>query len=208
MSLWRIEELLTEAETALRQDLTQAAADNDYDTVQVLAAFGQQLGRVLASVRSRVEADGLPLVGRSPVAQVAPRHWDYPRFSIVDWRLRKVGRSKQPNSPEYVHEMTKEQFLVVTGWFDSFLSTERTQFSALEIEKALTPGLPSYLVYLAVAALRQARIITQVVRGRYELGPNVNQPPSAWWDLLVQRLSPAEGVMDEDTSRVSPQTNA
>lgn len=201
MSYRQVSSLLNEARAALQADLAEAVATQQWDSAATLVDVARQLEALSDLLAPHIEERSLQRV--VTLSRNSARRWDYPRFSVDGDRLKKVGRAKQPNAQEYVHEMTRDQFEDVTGWFAANVDRGQRAFVARVAEHDLENSVPSYLVYLAIAALRKTGILIQTKRGTYEISPSAPTPPSEWWEALIQTLARKEVAPTTDDPNAS-----
>jgi hypothetical protein len=177
----RIQSILGETETQLRNLIAEAAVSADYRGVDA----GRQAAVGIRELRERfgenptkkvVVSESDPRTAESPPrrARSAARatRKAYPRFTVEDDTLTKIGWSKK-HKREYAHR-------VVLGTFDRTVSAMATlangktgPFLAEDIIGKVNESdedqVPSYQVYIVIAFLRASGCIRQHGRDGYDV---------------------------------------
>jgi len=120
----------------------------------------------------------------------------YPIFYVSDGRLTKIGKGKQKTAKEYRHEAPRSAFDTVARWIEETALSGTREWFARTADEELSDEVPTYQVYLIIAALRKAGIVKSVRRGWYTLASNAGGPED-WWrkleDLSGQRALGGDG---------------
>jgi hypothetical protein len=200
-------EVVRKAESTLREIASEAATEGNYAAIIKLAAWGQQLSRLLTSMLAeeaevvprsmgteRVPADHEPIgtgVGGARIEEQRPkarrRNSDYPRFFRRSDQLVKVGWSKREKA-EYQHKAPRQAVEAVV---------EALQLPRVDQDPLSIPGLlplktsageeiPPYQVYLCLAWFRKLGLIRQHGREGYTVGQPATllKDVAAAWDAL------------------------
>lgn len=120
----------------------------------------------------------------------------YPIFYVAGGRLVKIGRGKQKTAKEYRHESPRSAFDVVARWIESAGMSGSQEWFARAADEELSGQVPTYQVYLVIAALQHAGVVRPVRRGWYSLAQDVGGPED-WWNRLVE-LGSEEPAGSED----------
>ena len=115
---------------------------------------------------------------------------EYPIFYVADGRLTKIGKGKQKTAKEYRHEAPRSSFDAVARWIEETTLSGTREWFARTADEALSDQVPTYQVYLIIAALQKIGVVKLVRRGWYTLASNAGSPED-WWrkleDLSGQR---------------------
>ena len=198
--------VIDQAEARLRELLATAVAQGDYDAVMSITDWAMRLRS------SRMEASSVATTARvqpvdpSPKAAAAsrpslrsmarrknvivsastPRAPEYPRFLRDSDGLVKVGWSKT-NSEPYEHKAPKSVVDAIVNRVDEVGSKHSTfdVESLGPIKSGDGSDIPSYQVYVCLAWLRLAKLVTQHGRKGYSLsnGAVASQVETAWRQL-------------------------
>jgi len=111
----------------------------------------------------------------------------YPRFAISGDRVVKIGKGKSRSAKEYRHEAPKESFDKLVSWLESARASGKREWLAQDVVDALAGEVPSYQIYLMLAAMSVSGFIGMVRKGSYkESDPTL--PTSGYWSSLRTKL--------------------
>lgn len=161
------------------QQLLLVASD-----VRKLAARIEEVatGRAKPSERTTKTTEAsAPTAQRSRKAASAK----YPIFYVADGRLTKIGKGKQKTAKEYRHDAPKSAFDAVARWIEGTALSGTREWLARTADDELSDQVPTYQVYLIIAALQKAGVVKSVRRGWYTLASNPGSPED-WWRKLEE----------------------
>jgi hypothetical protein len=136
-------------------------------------------GRVKPSVHTSASA-------QTPTASQRARKaasTKYPIFYVADGRLIKIGKGKQKSAKEYRHEAPRRSFDAVARWIEETTLSGAREWFARTADEQLSDQVPTYQVYLIIAALQKAGVVRSVRRGWYALDSAAGSPED-WWSRL------------------------
>lgn len=107
----------------------------------------------------------------------------YPIFYVADGRLTKIGKGKQKTAKEYRHEAPRSSFDAVARWIEETTLSGTREWFARTANEALSDQVPTYQVYLIIAALQKVGVVKSVRRGWYTLASSAGGPED-WWRKL------------------------
>ena len=201
----RATELLRQAETELRDLLSEAAKSGDYPSVLRIAAWARTLtelvnadrsgGRALGPVNPRVSGRTREQHGKAPKLSGAgtarPRGSDYPRFFRHGDELVRVAWSKREKK-EYRHKASSTALKALAAVMAE-KGTEGRMFSTDEFlplrSGADGTEIPSYQVYVGISLFKQAGLIDQHGRQGYSIPrlADFKEAVEAVWKKLPQQ---------------------
>jgi len=200
------QQVLRDAETALRRLLEQSLKQNRYAEVARIAPLADGVSRLLhrdgamGTLRtSRLPvSNGVPAPRKparaQPPARTGPKG-AYPRFERDGDRLVKIGWSKKKRS-EYEHRAPRE----AVDAFVRHLAAHVTPGKVFTMEQLMPvpnpstgDDLPAYQVYLTLAWLRHIGAVEKKGKDGYVLrnGSLDNGSFDASWPALASRVSGA-----------------
>ncbi|GAB4143030.1 MAG: hypothetical protein Tsb009_13880 [Planctomycetaceae bacterium] len=174
---------LKQAEDGLRSLMEKALAEQRYADVSEVAPLADGLANLIAGVQgvtrtinreSTKRADNGSTASRSSESQsrgvASPKPSDYPQFRRDGDKLVKLGWSKK-NREVYEH---RAPYNVVVAFHQTVAAnvTPRTPFSMddiLPIQTDEGDEIPSYQAYMALAWLREQKVIESMGRDGYAL---------------------------------------
>ena len=188
--------VLTRAEKDLLQLLSEAAARADYRGIDAARAAAQGVRAIASSIEKGTSRStdsqqrgrrGSRRSRSTPDRRSGPAP-DYPRFSIKNDRLYKIGWSKK-RKREYVHKLPKSVFDRVTQAMVSLQASGSGPYAGQEIiERAKSLGrvpLPDYQVYVVLAWLKATDLVHQVGRDGYTLDSSLPEQVQSQWEALA-----------------------
>lgn len=193
--------VLARAERDLLQLLSEAASRADYRTIDAARAAAQGIRALAASIETgpaRHHAD--PELRRpdgSRRTRSSSRRGsrlpaDYPRFSISNDRLYKIGWSKK-RKREYVHKLSKSTLDRVIQAMCSISTGGAGPCTAQQIieqaTKHASAPLPDYQVYVVLAWLKAAGLVQQVGRDGYTFETSLREQVQSRWEALASRAA-------------------
>jgi hypothetical protein len=107
----------------------------------------------------------------------------YPVIYVSDGRIVKIGKGKQKTAKEYRHEAPRSSYDVVARWIEETSMTGSLEWMARTADEQLNDQVPTYQIYLIIAALQKAAVVHAVRRGWYALADNAGSPDE-WWRRL------------------------
>lgn len=178
-------EVLRQAEQSLRQLISKAALEEQYDQV----AWIVELARQVSAVRERnLKVDEPQNAGRAPKASTASasvvpdataerrrrstrrqpsrRNGEYPKFRVDQDRLVKTGWSKK-NKDEYEHRAPKEAVQRIFEAISKFGEGDSFDVDAVAPLIGEDEPIPSYQIYMAIGWLRSAGYLEKCGRNDY-----------------------------------------
>ncbi|MBE0418078.1 MAG: hypothetical protein IBX63_09965 [Coriobacteriia bacterium] len=182
------------------QAYEQAIQDVAYELMRDRSAYEQAQQLVAAAsdaakLRARVEqiltgSSSLRTERRSgATSRSVKKASKYPLFFVRQDRLIKIGRGKKKTAKEYRHETPRASFDVVARWIEEATVSGRQRWLAREADEQLRGSVPTYQVYLVVAALQSVGLLEQPRRGEYLLANDAGRPDE-WWATLQSLPSP------------------
>ena len=178
----RARSTIVRAETSLQSLTAEAAAEGDYDTVQLLAGWAKQLVHLRASgpENTRLPASSEQSVRQSRgqrSGRTKGHKGTYPHFHRDGETLVKTSWSKK-NKKEYQHKAPGALLERLLLAFDK--AGARNRSIATEDLFPLVADdqseLPSYQSYLVLACLRQANAVEACGRDGYRLRIGTRKP--------------------------------
>jgi hypothetical protein len=172
----------------LREDAAYAQAQGLLVVASDVNRLAARLSELLSSSEDAMKHKAGPRLtprGRKGTAR-------YPVFFVSEDRLVKIGKGKQKTAKEYRHEATRAAFDSVARWIESSALSGHREWHAKGADEDLQGKVPSYQVYLVIAALQAVGIVVQVRRGEYALSSDAGQPAD-WWSTLADLPLPASG---------------
>jgi hypothetical protein len=183
---------LTQAESKIRQLITQAADSQDYQAVTELAELAQTLSAIAeanrflrdvslvprvtprrnmsASAEAKTTEENEKRVGKRKVPTSRHKNREYPKFCIDRERLTKTGWSKK-NKSEYEHRASREAVAATVSRILNKAETGRIfnvdELVPVEVEAG--QEVPMYQVYMTVAWLVGLGRLTKEGRDGYRL---------------------------------------
>jgi hypothetical protein len=205
-------EIIREAETKMRDLLTEAAAVACYDLVVRIASWARSLSElkadILPSGNDKAETPAEPASGEAPVPPPLRKvdHLDlsrkrkptYPKFFRDSETLVKIGWSKVQRS-EYEHKAPLSVLSDLTAAIQEAGAKKRilSMESLLPLKSSRSGAeVPSYQVYLCLACLRELGILKKHGRHGYTVAPKVDLPSKAL--ELFQKLPEQRFEHDHD----------
>jgi hypothetical protein len=173
----KIDEILQNCETAVREIIAAAAQDGDYDTVgkgrevalRVSALRSGHGSSVHEQMRWHPSQIAGPLSGSGRGSR-GSRSLEYPRFELVDDNLFRYGWSKREKR-EYSHKAPKSAFDRVVMAMTKIASANKGPHTAEAIIEEANEGsddpVPNYQVYAVLGFLKAANAIEQQGREGY-----------------------------------------
>lgn len=170
-------DVLTRAESELRDLLELAASNGDYDAVKSLAELAQTI-RLLAKKGHQPNDDPHQASARESRRSGAARRETsatprsvYPRFAVDGDQLVKIGWSKSSGG-EYEHRASRRIMDTLTTSLQD-VGRSRRRFTMEEVLPLSDPTehseIPTYQVYLSLAWLRAVGLVKQHGRQGYSL---------------------------------------
>jgi hypothetical protein len=160
----------------------EAAAEGDYDTVQLLADWGKQLLHLRASGPELPESStNSPQPHARPGGRQASRKKGpkgaYPRFDRAGEILIKTSWSKK-HKKEYQHKAPGAVLSTLLLAFDRAGARNRpiTTEAIFPLIADDQSELPSYQAYLALACLKKANAVESRGRDGYQLRIGTRKP--------------------------------
>ncbi len=168
----RASDLLSKAEKALRDLVSEAAMSGDYSSVVRIAEWAQTIrellhGKQALQVRSHRTAKAKPTAGKSHVSR---KQGEYPRFFRNDNELIRVAWSKRAKR-QYRHKAAYSVVEAVARAMHE-KGAEGRVFSTdvfLPVRDREAEDIPNYQVYVAIALLKHAGLIDQHGRQGYSI---------------------------------------
>lgn len=188
----KVMNILSEAESQLRQAIADAAARGDYSGVDMarhVAVEVQEIRERLSSaappISSATRAERITAKRQSEDKVRKGRGGGYPKFVVENDTLTKIGWSKKEKK-EYTHRVSRAIFEETLQAMAALSNGKAGPFTAEQIiEKVNKAGgdfTPSYQVYIVIAFLRKARCIRQEGRDGYSIFPELTTRGSRAWD--------------------------
>jgi hypothetical protein len=177
-SLKKAQEVVANAERALRQ-LIQAAVDaGEYDRVAVLARWAEQLSQIGVNGAAAVTASSAETrrsngaISRNPAVRPKQRRGKskYPIFKRSGDNLVKIAWSKASKS-EYQHQASKSLVLALIGKMQEAQRDDSliTMDEVLPLMADDQSEVPSYQSYVCLAWLRSIGVVEQHGRRGYSI---------------------------------------
>lgn len=189
--------VLARAEKDLLQLLSEAATRGDYRGIDAARAAAQGVRTIASSIekgtsRNSTDSKQRGRRGSRRSRSAANRRSgdapDYPRFSIKNDRLYKIGWSKKRRR-EYVHKLPKSVFDRVTQAMVSLQASGSGPHAGQEIiERAKSLGsipLPDYQVYVVLAWLKATDLVHQIGRDGYTFDSSLPEQVQSQWEALA-----------------------
>jgi hypothetical protein len=173
----KIDEILHSCEAAVRDVISAAARDGDYDTVgrgrevalRVRALRSGQGGTVHQQQRWHPFQIAGPSSGPAKGAR-GSRSLEYPRFELIDNNLFRYGWSKREKR-EYSHKVPKsvfERIVIAMSKIRSFNKGPHTAEAIIEqANEGADEPVPNYQVYAVLGFLKAENAIEQQGREGY-----------------------------------------
>jgi hypothetical protein len=176
--------VLVEAEAKLRQLLTDAATAGDYDAIQRITEWARAVQALHAKGQQGFDIPE----EESPTKAKRTSAGPYPRFARRGDQLVKTGWSKQERR-EYEHSAPEHAIHSLAAAVTKQSRNGRI-FTAKNLFPLRDPSddseLPTYKAYVALAWLKQVRLVQQRGRSGYSAKKSVDFPAAvakAWRDL-------------------------
>lgn len=188
----KIDGLLQNCESAVRDVIAAAARDGDYDAV----GRGREVALRLVALRSGPGATANDQhkwqmfhsarpSSSSPKIPRGSRSQGYPRFELVDDNLFRYGWSKREKR-EYSHKVPKSVFAKVVAAMDKIRFTNKGPHSAEAIIERVNDGadepVPNYQVYAVLGFLKAGNAIEQQGREGYLIPDGFAATAEESWD--------------------------
>ena len=190
----RIQSILGETETQLRNLIAEAAVSADYRGVDA----GRQAAVGIRELRERfgenptkkvVVSESDPRTAESPPrrARSAARatRKAYPRFTVEDDTLTKIGWSKK-HKREYAHRVAESVFNRTVRAMLALANGKTGPFLAEDIIGKVNESdedqVPSYQMYIVIAFLRAAGCIRQRGRDGYDIDGELATGARGAWE--------------------------
>jgi hypothetical protein len=200
-----IREVLQEAESRLRQLISDAAKLGDYEGVDLArhaAARVREIGEYSPSDQGVHSAQGSIDDGTELGPSTDPprqtrqkRGKEYPRFFVEGDVLHKVGWSKKDRE-EYVHKIPKAAYELIVRAIGEVSRSGRKLVTSDELERRLgsnDPPVPVYQIYVTFALLRTKHLIEKKGRKGYRtVGDIVGCGLQVWPTLETAKASKRE----------------
>lgn len=176
---------------AVAFDIVREAGD--YELLETLLGLARDIHTIGRRVESIIER---PKGGRkettrskseAPTPSKKRAKSRYPRFFVTDDRIIKIGKGKSRKAQEYRHEASRESFQKLLTWLDEMRSSGKREWLAQDAVDGLASDVPSYQIYLMLAALRASGMLVNVRRGAYEVGEN-NIATTDYWSMLRSKF--------------------
>ena len=163
--------------------------DRDYELSDRLLGVARDLNAIGRRL------DSFSSVGERTIAreEIAPSgaktrgRGGFPRFEVEEDRIVKIGKGKSKRAKEYRHEAPRESFEKLAGWIENTHASGKREWAAQDAIEALQGEVPSYQVYVVVAALHAGGIFRMVRKGWYEASDK-SVTPSEYWNMLRRAL--------------------
>ena len=185
-------EVLSNAEIALLEIVSRAAASGDYSGIDLARGTAEQIKGIatrLSCEQPRASIEKIHKGKRKDrhekraASKLAAKKIGYPRFEIRESTLTKVGWSKKQNQ-EYTHRISRDAFEAVVGALaasqrrkDGPLSTELI----LELLAASGQAPPFYQTYSVLGFLRSKDVIRSSARGEYVVPSDIDGRARSEW---------------------------
>ena len=188
----KIDELLENCETAVRNVIAAAAQDGDYETV----GRGREVALRLSALRSN-HGGIAQEQQRWHTSQIARSLWGaakpprgsrspgYPRFELIDDNLFRYGWSKREKR-EYNHKVPKSMFERVVSAMTEIGAASKGPHTAEAIIEQANEGadepVPNYQVYAVLGFLKAANAIEQQGREGYLISDGFKASAEECWN--------------------------
>jgi len=193
----KVLEILNKAEEELREAIAEAARSGDYRAVEVgrnvavnikelcerISGNGQITSKS-ASITKETEAKSQKK--RKKVSRRS-KPAGLPRFEVSNGSLYKIGWSKKQRS-EYSHKVPRSAYDAIAISMTKLANEGTGPFAAEAVIEKLNAStedtIPSYQVYVVLAALRSLDAIRQVGREGYNIPIDISEKASNVWREL------------------------
>ena len=185
-------DILTRAESELREAIAEAARAGDYRAVDLgrsVAVGVQELCEKIAGHGDRFAksaGDDAKKVEGKRHRKIFKRNkpQGLPRFEVRNGSLVKIGWSRKQRC-EYSHKVPKVAFDAIVAAMGGLAKVGNGPFTAEtmieKLNKTEDETIPAYQVYVAVAALRAWNVVSQIGREGYEIPPDVGERAQDVW---------------------------
>jgi hypothetical protein len=191
----KVLEILNKAEKELREAIAEAARSGDYRAVEV----GRNVAVNIKEICERISGNGQIMSKPSSISngtveksqkkreKVTSRSKPegLPRFEVRNGSLYKIGWSKRQRS-EYSHKVPRSSYNVIVNLMTKLANEGTGPFKAeAVIEKInVSDMIPTYQVYVVLAALRSLDAINQIGREGYDIPINIAEKARNIWREL------------------------
>lgn len=203
MATLRIEEMnmldiLTKAESELREAIAEAARAGDYRAVDLgrsVAVEVQELCEKIAGHSDRFAksaGDGTKKLEGKRHRKILKRNKPegLPRFEVRNGSLLKIGWSRKQRC-EYSHKVPKVAYDGIVAAMAGLAKVGNGPFTAEimieRLNKTKEEIMPAYQVYVVVAALRAWNVISQIGREGYKIPADVAEKAQNMWTEVTAK---------------------
>jgi len=194
----KVLEILNKAEEELREAIAEAARSGDYRAVEVgrnVAVNIKELcerisGNGQIASKSVTITKGTEAKSQKKRKKVTRRSKpaDLPRFEVRNGSLYKIGWSKKQRS-EYSHKVPRSAYDAIANSMTKLANEGTGPFTAEVVIEKLNVStedmIPSYQVYVVLAALRSLDAIRQVGREGYDIPMDISEKAKDLWEKMV-----------------------
>lgn len=110
----------------------------------------------------------------------------YPVIYVSDGRIVKIGKGKLKTAKEYRHEAPRSAYEVVARWIEETTIAGSREWMAKTADEALSDQVPTYQIYVVIAALQAVGVVRSPRRGWYSISDSAGDLDE-WWRLLEGR---------------------